>query len=97
MDPEELHVAPQFRENGGVDLARVHEDLLAELLDVEALRAALLDVDRAACDGSLVQVPAERAFARLEALEAIGVHTHDRGVVDTLEQIGALRAGGGLA
>ena len=89
MNPEELHVAPQLRERGGLHLARVHEDLLAELLDVESLGAALLDVDRTPGDGGLVQVPGESALARLESLEAVRVDTHDRGIVDALEQVGS--------
>ena len=94
VQPEQFGVTLNLRQRRAVDPVRVGEDLLQQIAHRQAVTVALVEVDVAAGQSRLPQVPHQDLVVQRQLLETIGIQLDHGGVVDLLEQILA-RAGRG--
>ena len=90
VEPEQLRVALDVGEHGGVDPLRMRDDLLDDLAHFKRVLVLLVDEDVAAGQGRHIQVVDQGLLLQRQRREAVGVELHDRGVVHALEQVFAI-------
>jgi hypothetical protein len=87
VQPEEFGVARDLRQHVLGNPLRVRDDGLEDRAHRQVVTVALVVVDVAAGQGSLVEVPHEHLLGEWQHVEAVGVQLHDGRVVDLFEQV----------
>ena len=87
VQPEQLRVAGDFRERRGIHAGAVGEHFLEDVAHLEVVRVALVVKNVASGKRRLVQVPDQDLVVERQLVEAVGIHLHDRRIVDAFEQV----------